>query len=98
MKVGDNSAEIHSNSHAKGLHPQAQGLEPYQHVPYNKQHYRKVLLAMLHASCFIWMVKVATDNTRHKVNLRLPCVRRNWGKQRTAYHAVNDCNSLSQII
>ena len=37
-------------------------------------------------------------NTRHKVNLRLPCVRRNWGKQRTAYHAVNDFNSLSQII
>ena len=58
MKVGPNSAEIHSNSYTKGLHPQAQGLEPYQHVPYNKQHYRKVLLAMLHASCFIWMVKV----------------------------------------
>ena len=37
-------------------------------------------------------------NTRDKVNLRLPCVRRNWGKQRTAYHAVNDFNSLSQII
>ena len=37
-------------------------------------------------------------NTRHEVNLRLPCVRRNLGKQRTAYHAVNDFNSLSQII
>jgi len=37
-------------------------------------------------------------NTRHKVNLRLPCVRTNWRKQRTAYHAVNDFNSLSQII
>ena len=37
-------------------------------------------------------------NTRQKVNRRLPCVRTNWGKQRTAYHAVNDFNSLSQII
>jgi len=37
-------------------------------------------------------------NTRNKVNLRLPCVKRNWGKQRTAYHAVNDFNSLSKMI
>ena len=37
-------------------------------------------------------------NTRNKVNLRLPCVKRNWGKQRTAYHAVNDFNSLSEMI
>ena len=38
------------------------------------------------------------SNTRNKVNLRLPSVKRNWGKQRTAYHAVNDFNSLSQVI
>ena len=37
-------------------------------------------------------------NTRNKVNLRLPCVKMNWGKQRTAYHAVNDFNSLSEMI
>ena len=37
-------------------------------------------------------------NTRNKVNLRLPCVKRKWGKQRTAYHAVNDFNSLSEMI
>ena len=37
-------------------------------------------------------------NTRNKVNLRLLCVERNWGKQRTAYHAVNDFNSLSEMI
>ena len=37
-------------------------------------------------------------NTRNKVNLRLPRVKRNWGKQRTAYHAVNNFNSLSQVI
>ena len=32
------------------------------------------------------------------INLRLACVKRNWGKQRTAYHAVNDFNSLSEMI
>ena len=32
-----------------------------------------------------------------KVSLRLPCVIRNWGKQRSAYHAVNDLNSLSEM-
>ena len=37
-------------------------------------------------------------NTRNKINLRLPCVKRKWGKQRTAYHAVNDFNSLSEMI
>lgn len=37
-------------------------------------------------------------NTRNKVNLRLPCVKRNWGKQRTAHHAVNDFYSLSEMI
>ena len=36
-------------------------------------------------------------NTRNKVNLRLPSVKRNWEKQRTTYHAVNDFNSLSQV-
>ena len=39
-----------------------------------------------------------TYNTRNKVNLRLPCVKRKWGKQRTAYHAVNDFNSPSEMI
>lgn len=33
--------------------------------------------------------------TRIKVNLRVPCVKRNWGKQRTAYHAYH---SLSEIM
>lgn len=37
-------------------------------------------------------------NIINKANLRLPSVKRNWGKQRTAYHAVNDFNSLSQVI
>ena len=37
-------------------------------------------------------------NTRNKVNLRLPCVKRKLGKQGTAYHAVNDFNSLSEMI
>ena len=37
-------------------------------------------------------------NTRNKGNFRLPHVKRNWGKQRTQYHAVSDFNSLSQMI
>ena len=37
-------------------------------------------------------------NTRTKLNLRLPSVKRNWGKQRTAFHAIKDFNSLSQAI
>lgn len=37
-------------------------------------------------------------NTRNKGNFRLPRVKRNWGKQRTQYHAVSDFNSLSHTI
>ena len=37
-------------------------------------------------------------NARNKGNFRLRCVKRNWGKQRTQYHAVSDFNSLSQTI
>ena len=37
-------------------------------------------------------------NTRTKLNLRLPSVKRNWGKQQTAFHAIKDFNSLSQAI
>ena len=37
-------------------------------------------------------------NTRNTGNFRLPRVKRNWGMQRTQYHAVFDFNSLSQTI
>ena len=37
-------------------------------------------------------------NTRSKNNLRLPKVKRNWGKQRLAYHAGNEWNSLNENI
>ena len=37
-------------------------------------------------------------NTRNKDLIRLPRVKRNWGKQRLAYHAVNDFNSLDTSI
>ena len=33
-------------------------------------------------------------NTRNKNNLRLTEEKRNWGKQRLAYHAVKDWNTL----
>ena len=37
-------------------------------------------------------------NTRNKGNFRLPRLKKNWGMQRTQYHAVSDFNSLSQTI
>ena len=37
-------------------------------------------------------------NTTTKLNLRPPSVKRNWGKQRTAFHAIKDFNSFSQAI
>ena len=37
-------------------------------------------------------------NTRTELNFRLPSVKRNWGKQRTAFHAIKDFNSLSRGI
>ena len=36
--------------------------------------------------------------TRTKLHLKLLSAKRNWGKQRTAFHAVKDFNSLSQAI
>ena len=37
-------------------------------------------------------------NTTTKLNLRLPSAKRNWGKQRNAFHAIKDFNSFSQAI
>ena len=37
-------------------------------------------------------------NTRNKANLKIPSIKRNWGKQRTGYHAVSDFNSLDKTI
>ena len=37
-------------------------------------------------------------NTRTKNNLRLPKVKRNWGKQRTCFQAINDWNNLDLSI
>ncbi len=39
-----------------------------------------------------------SHNTRNKDKLRLPSIKRNWGKQRTKFHAVSDYNTLSQEI
>ena len=37
-------------------------------------------------------------NTETKLNLRLLSVKRNRGKQRTAFHTIKDFNALSQAI
>ena len=39
-----------------------------------------------------------TYNTRNKDKLRLPSTKRQWGQQRTAYHAVKDFNLLNRDI
>ena len=51
-----------------------------------------------HDMNFIRQLEQHDYNTRTKLNLRLPSVKRNWGKQRTAFHVVKDFNSLSQEI
>ena len=51
-----------------------------------------------HDMTFIRQQEQHDYNTRTKLNLRLPSVKRNWGKQRTAFHAIKDFNSLSQAI
>ena len=42
--------------------------------------------------------RVDSGKTRNKGNFRLPRVNRNWGMQRTQYHAISDFNSLGQTI
>ena len=39
-----------------------------------------------------------TYNTRNKDKLRIPFAKRQWGRQRTAFQAVNDFNSLNRDI
>ena len=51
-----------------------------------------------HDMNFIRQQEQHNYNTRTKLNLRLPSVKRNWGKQRTAFHAIKDFNSLSWAI
>ena len=38
------------------------------------------------------------NNTRCKDHLRLPSEKRNWGKQRTCYHAFKDWNALDSDL
>ena len=42
--------------------------------------------------------EIHEHNTRSKNNLRLPKVKSNWGKQRLAYHACKDWNSLRETV
>ena len=51
-----------------------------------------------HDMNFITQQEQDDYNIRTKLNLRLPSFKRNWGKQRTAFHAIKDFNSLSQAI
>ena len=60
--------------------------------------YKRLNGLVEHDMNFIRQQEQHDYNTRTKLNLRLPSVKRNWGKQRTAFHAIKDFNCLSQAI
>ena len=86
-----------SATHALALH---------KSVPLEKGHFQrrcsyvyKCLNGLVeHDMNFIRQQEQHDYNTRTKLNLRLPSAKRNWGKQRTAFHAIKDFNSFSQAI
>jgi hypothetical protein len=51
-----------------------------------------------HSFTFTKKADIYDYNIRSKDNLRLPKVKRNWGKQRTVYQAVKEWNDLSQEL
>ena len=42
--------------------------------------------------------QIHSHNTRNKDTIRLPKVKRNWGKQRINYQAIKDWNDLDSDI
>ena len=81
-------------------------LATHKWVPLEKGHFQrrcsyvyKCLNGLVeHDMNFIRQQEQHDYNTRTKLNLRPPSVKRNWGKQRTAFHAIKDFNSFSQAI
>ena len=81
-------------------------LATHKWVPLEKGHFQrrcsyvyKCLNGLVeHDMNFIRQQEQQDYNTRTKLNLRLPSAKRNWGKQRTAFHAIKDFNSFSQAI
>ena len=75
-------------------------------VPLEKRRFQRRFICLYkclnglveHDMNFIRQQEEHDYNTRTKLNLRLPSVKRNWGMQRTAFHAIKDFNSLSQAI
>ena len=81
-------------------------LATHKWVPLEKGHFQrrcsyvyKCLNGLVeHDMNFIRQQEQHDYNTRTKLNLRPPSVKRNWGKQRTAFHAIKDFKSFSQAI
>ena len=81
-------------------------LTTHKWVPLEKGHFQrrcsyvyKCLNGLVeHDMNFIRQQEQHDYNTRTKLNLRPPSVKRNWGKQHTAFHAIKDFNSFSQAI
>ena len=47
---------------------------------------------------FLYNRDIHNHNTRAKNKLRLPRVKRNWGKYKVDYHAISDWNLLDEEI
>ena len=60
--------------------------------------YKSVNETSTHSMDLLANKDVHCYDTRHRDNLRLPRIRRNWGKQRTHYQAVKDRNSLDPCL
>ena len=60
--------------------------------------YKRLNGLVEHDMNFIRQQEQHDYNTTTKLNLRLPSAKRNWGKQRNAFHAIKDFNSFSQAI
>ncbi|CAB4033961.1 Hypothetical predicted protein, partial [Paramuricea clavata] len=43
-------------------------------------------------------LEIHSHNTRNKDTIRLPKIKRNWGKQRTNYQPIKDCNDLDTCL
>ena len=56
--------------------------------------YKCVNSLIQHSLDIVKKSEIHSYNTRNKNTLKLPKVRRNWGKQRVSYQAVKDWNSL----
>ena len=66
----------------------------WRHSPSNDSNYSVRMTS--HSMELLRNSDVHRYSTRNKDDLRLPSVKRNWGKQRTCYHVFKDWNNLDR--